>query len=526
VRDATDDSAREVAASITLRVRGKPAAPSAPRVGEVRDSTVVLSWTAPDNRGEPITGYEVVASPGGRPYPCASTTCTIDGLTNNTEYTFTVAAKNAVGLSDPSPASASARPDAVPSTPGAPVWDGFGDGELTARWNVPETTGSPVTSYTLTISPAPSGGPATVTTSGTSYTFRGLTNGTAYSVQVRAHNRAPEPSAFSAPSGTQVPAAPPTAPQIAAAPVASDTGRQIDVTWAAPPNNGAEIVGYQLEISGGAGSGTFPVSASETRYALQNIPNGTTYTFRLRAQNKADWSAWSAPASATAFGIPGSPPAPTFSRASSNEDAGSGWLDVSWDGADGNGSLITSYEALASAGTVQMTGQRSARIYGLGGGAAVSVQVRACNARGCGAWGPSYTTPNPSPVRTRPAAPAGLSFTTSSSNGQAQPDKVQLTWAAPTDQGGGTVTAYEYELAGDRVQSQSGRTGVASAPEDLEWYPFTSSGRDVSFRVRAQTDVGWGSWSEWRTQRVEWAEPPPPTDPVPPTTPGVPGSSG
>jgi hypothetical protein len=525
VRDATDDSAREVAASITLRVRGKPAAPSAPRVGEVRDSTVVLSWTAPDSRGEPIQRYFVNASPGGGRTECASTTCTIGGLTNNTEYTFTVTAENAVGLSDPSPASASARPDAVPSTPGAPVWDGFGDGELTARWNVPETTGSPVTSYTLTISPAPSGGPATVTTSGTSYTFRGLTNGTAYSVQVRAHNRAPEPSAFSAPSATQIPAAPPAAPVIAAAPVASETGRQIDVTWAPPANNGAEISRYQLEITGGAGSGTFVVGAAETRYALQNIPNGTTYTFRLRAENKADWSPWSQSVTATAFGIPGTAPAPTAGRASSDVDAGTGWLEVSWDRADDNGARITSYEVMTTAGAVQMTGERSARIYGLSGGSAVTVQVRACNARGCGAWGPSYTTPNPSPVRTRAAAPTGLSFTTSASSGQGRPDQAQLTWAAPTDQGGGTVGSYQYELSGDRLDSRSGETTATNVPVELSWRLFAQSGGNVSFRVRAQTDVGWGAWSEWRTQRVDWTEPPAP-DPTQPTTPDDAGSSG
>jgi hypothetical protein len=525
VRDATDDSAREVAASITLRVRGKPAAPAAPRVGEVRDSTVVLTWTAPDNRGEPITGYEVVASPAGRSYQCVSTTCTIDGLTNNTEYTFTVAARNQVGLSDPSPSSASARPDAVPGTPAPPVWDGFGDGELTARWSAPETTGSPVTSYTLTISPAPSGGPATVTTSGTSYTFRGLTNGTGYQVQVRAHNRAPEPSAFSAPSATQVPAAPPAAPVIAAAPVASETGRQIDVTWAAPANNGAEISRYQLEITGGAGSGTFVVGAAETRYALQNIPNGTTYTFRLRAENKADWSPWSQPVTATAFGIPGTAPAPTAGRASSDVDAGNGWLDVSWDRADDNGSRISSYEVMTTAGAVQMTGERSARIYGLAGGSAVTVQVRACNARGCGAWGPSYTTPNPSPVRTKAAAPTGLSFTTSASSGQGRPDQAQLTWAAPTDQGGGTVGSYQYELSGDRLDSRSGETTATNAQPDLSWRPFAQSGGNVSFRVRAQTDAGWGAWSEWRTQRVDWTEPPTP-EPTEPTTPDDPGPSG
>ena len=101
VRDVTGDPDREVEGRVTVVVRGKPATPTAPRIGEVRDRTVVLSWDAPDNRGAPITGYRVVASPGNIVRQCASTTCTIDGLTNDVEYTFTVAAQNDVDWSEP-----------------------------------------------------------------------------------------------------------------------------------------------------------------------------------------------------------------------------------------------------------------------------------------------------------------------------------------------------------------------------------------------------------------------------------------
>ncbi|HWJ83823.1 MAG TPA: Ig-like domain-containing protein, partial [Cellulomonas sp.] len=117
VRDVTGDPDRDVEGRITFTVRGKPATPSAPRLGDIRDRTVVLSWSAPDSRGTPITGYRLTAQPGGLTKDCASTTCTFDGLTNDTEYTFTVAAQNEVGWSDPSPASLPARPDAVPDAP-------------------------------------------------------------------------------------------------------------------------------------------------------------------------------------------------------------------------------------------------------------------------------------------------------------------------------------------------------------------------------------------------------------------------
>lgn len=520
VRDATDDSAREVAASITLRVRGKPAAPAAPRVGEVRDSTVVLSWTAPDARGEAITGYQVTASPGGRTYVCASTTCTIDGLTNNTEYTFTVRAENPVGMSDPSPASASARPDAVPSTPGAPVWDGFGDGWLTARWNAPETTGSPVTSYTLTISPAPAGGPATVTTSGTSYTFRGLTNGTAYSVQVRAHNRAPEPSAFSGPSATDTPAAPPAAPAVRAESVASDEGRQIDVSWDPPAANGDPIKGYKLVITGGPGSGEFPLGADRLSYSLTGAQNGAEYTFQLTASNKAGTSPVGS-TRAVAFGVPATAGAPRFTGGSGDADPGNGWFTIEWDRVDGNGSIVTDFQIHPSAGSVQRTGERSARITGLPAGSRVSVAVQACNLRGCGAVGPAYTTA-PEQIRTRAAAPSGLQVVPATPDAQNRPTEAVVSWTPPSDTGGGALGQYQYQLSGWDWRPAEGTTTGTSATVPLS-RTGGSNGAMVTLRVRVQTDVGWGDWAE-RPVQITWTEPQPEqpnpgtTDPMPPGT--------
>lgn len=511
VRDATDDAAREVAASITLRVRGKPATPTAPRIGEVRDGTVVLSWTAPDARGEPIIEYRVTESPGGRQTQCTSTTCTLTGLTNDVEYTFTVAARNAVDWSDPSPSSATARPDAVPETPGAPTLVA-GDGQATASWTPPANGGSPISSYTLMISPTPPNGQGTMTTTVPSATLTGLTNGTAYTVQVRAHNRAPQPSGWSPSSAPEVPAGRPSAPAVSAQPVATDLGQQIDVTWTPPFANGDPIREYVLAIEGsGAGTGTFTVSASQTKYALTGIPNGVEYTFRLQARNRAGLSD-AGVARATAFGAPGAPGVPQITDRSGDVAAGTGWVDVTWDAADGNGSPVTSYDVATTAGSVEMRPNgRSARINGLVGGAPVTVTVAARNGRGPG---PSRATTT-SEARTRPAAPTGLSFSTSSSAGAGLlPDLATLSWGAPADSGGNPIDRYEYELAGwtSVVLPGSPTPPTGTSASVVLPVPSVGSGANVTLRVRAHTATGWSPWSE-RTQQVTWTDPGSPPEP-------------
>ncbi|WP_448629158.1 fibronectin type III domain-containing protein [Cellulomonas soli] len=236
VRDVTGDPDREVEARLTVVVRGAPATPTPPRIGEIRDRTVVLSWDAPDSRGEPITGYRVVASPGNLVTQCPATTCTISGLTNDVTYTFTVAAQNAVDWSEPSAPSAQARPDAVPEAPGAPTLS-FGDGSISATWNAPASPGSPVSGYDVMISPAPLSGTPTVQVSTTHHTFDGLKNGTAYSVVVRARNKATDatPAPWSAAS-LETPAGVPGVPAVSATrQSASGSGPVIVVTWAPPP---------------------------------------------------------------------------------------------------------------------------------------------------------------------------------------------------------------------------------------------------------------------------------------------------
>ncbi|MCC2032985.1 Ig-like domain-containing protein [Microbacterium allomyrinae] len=336
VQDATADPDREVEGRIRLTVQGKPDAPGTPTVSSVQDRTVVLSWTPPANNGAEIESYLVSSTAGNYEKECLATTCTLDGLTNNVEYNFTVVAENRVGPSDPSAPSETARPDARPDTPAPPTLV-FGDRSLNVSWVTPTTPGSPVEKYTLEISPAPPSGIAQKTdVTGNTAVWDGLQNGVAYQVRVQAHNRAPEPSTFSGWSVSEIPA---RAPEPPAAPSVNrldpvGTQAQLEAVWAAPADNGAPIDAYELTVLRGSSVvRTIAVPAGQTRQAVVVDTSTTDYSFTVRAKNKAGWSTMGAASSPRrAFVKPGVPTGVSLSTPSGNSS-----VVVAYTAAAGNG---------------------------------------------------------------------------------------------------------------------------------------------------------------------------------------------
>ncbi|WP_292907645.1 Ig-like domain-containing protein [Microbacterium sp.] len=342
IQDATKDADREVDGRIVVTVQGVPEAPGTPTVSSVQDRTVVLSWSPPANNGAEITSYTVTSVAGNYTKKCTSTTCTLDGLTNNVEYVFQVVATNRVGDGKPSATSAVARPDARPDTPQPPKLV-FGDKSLKVSWVTPTTPGSPVESYTLEISPAPPSGIAQKTgVTGNSLTWDGLENGANYQVRVQAVNRAPEPSSWSGWSAAEIPAGVPGTVPAPAAHSAPSVGNQaqMTVTWGAAPQNGDAIAEYQLIVMRG-GSVVNRVTGIPGTQLSQTVTVATStadYTYAVLARNKAGWSAQS-PASAPqrAFGSPG---APTITGAQEHD----GYVTVTYSVADTNGANAASGE--------------------------------------------------------------------------------------------------------------------------------------------------------------------------------------
>jgi surface antigen len=76
-----------------------PAAPTGVTARAIGAHRATVSWAVPADNGSPITGYRVIASPGGKTVNVGAgkTSKTVRGLAKGTSYRFTVYAINANG---------------------------------------------------------------------------------------------------------------------------------------------------------------------------------------------------------------------------------------------------------------------------------------------------------------------------------------------------------------------------------------------------------------------------------------------
>src|SRR5690606_14129486 len=444
VQDATEDADRQVDGVLKVTVLGRPEAPRAPRVEEVRSETVVLSWEQPNNNGADITGYTLRTNTG-QEHACSTTTCTFDGLKNNVKYTFTVVATNEVGDSDPSPASREARPDEKPEKPEPPTLE-FGDKELTVSWkNRTYTDRSAIECVNLEISPAPTDGVTQKQCqTGGSVTWTGLENGTAYTVRVQAKNKAPDPSEWSDPSAPETPAAPPAQPNPPTATrVNTAVGGQITVEWTAPANNGDAVKEYTLtEYKDGSRTRTLP--ATETRKVIQDLSTKSTYTYTVMATNKAGDSPVSGQSNEVVpYGTPDVPGKPTAKLGSNTSNRAA----VSWNRVGDVRGTGERYEVKASGMAGQNAGNVTSYTYtGLTNGTSYTFQVRACNAYICSDWSAASGAvkpygPPPVPSITAKGGDQKVTFTWDATKENGRATTVSVTGAVTSSKKSGTATA-------------------------------------------------------------------------------------
>jgi hypothetical protein len=153
-----------------------------------------------------------------------------------------------------------------------------GDGSLTANYT--STASTPATTqYTATA--APVGGGASVigtSTSPTSTTIAGLTNGTAYSVTVTASNGAGTSPASSSVTATPAQAPHPAVQNLTATPV---TGG-VNLNWDAPAD-AATTPPTSYTVTTTPAEGTTTVDNANTSSATTGLTPGTVYVFEVTA---------------------------------------------------------------------------------------------------------------------------------------------------------------------------------------------------------------------------------------------------
>ncbi len=508
VRDDTEDPARDATGEIRVTVRGKPEAPSAPRVAEVGDGIVDLNFTPGVDNGARITGYRVTSASGPPvSQECASTSCTITGLTNDVEYTFQVIAINEVGESEPSAPSATARPDVRPETPGAPSAQ-RGDSRLTVAWNAPVNRGSAIQSYDLQMQDTATGELVEKEMGGgtTQHVWEGLTNGTDYRFRVRARNLAPEPSEWSAWSVAEHPAGPPAKPSgaMTAERVNDPKGGGVKVTWPAMTRaeaNGEPISSYIVRSSSGQSA---TVGGDARTHTFYDLDQDSAHTFTYTGVNSVgEGVAPSAPSNEV---TPWAMPAPPTSVSASMPSEGTGdgpnkRATVTWSGASGNGTTIKDYVVRWEGGsTVVNAPAESAAITGLDNGKSYTFTVQARNRFKGGESALSKASNSVTPY-TRPAGPAISASNGKCSDGTTCPVSFSIT-ANGSDGGAGGKTL-QYRVGGGSWKNASGTSYTHKAN--------LKSGGSMTVEARVTNAKGLVSDVRSATQKARTYTPPVPT---------------
>ena len=388
-----------------------PAAPANVTASSFANASSVVSWTSVTSQ------VGVVSTPGGKQctalYPLKS--CTVTGLTNGTQYTFSASdATPAQGRSASAtsnvaiPATLSNAPTGIKATSNANI-------SSVVSWIAPQNTGGAgITGYVVTpyVGSVALGAQA-FTSTATSETVTGLTNGTAYTFTVAAITGAGVGVA-SAPSAVATPYATPGGPINAGPPTnvtaTSFLNASSAVSWTAPLNTGSDpITGYVVTPYTGT---TAQTSQTFTSPALSEtvtgLTNGTAYTFAVAAITGAGTGSLSLrSAKATPATAPDAPTNVTcFPCSASLSPAVAFVTPASNGGAPITGYTVTMIDNTDSTrGGQTFSGSASPiSVSGFTNGDRYTFTVTATNAAGTGAAG---TSGNILPIYP-PAAPANV----------------------------------------------------------------------------------------------------------------------
>ncbi|MDD1756995.1 MAG: fibronectin type III domain-containing protein, partial [Methanomassiliicoccales archaeon] len=400
-------------------------------------SQIVLTWSAPpSNGGSSITGYKVYrgTSSGGETLLISIgnvLSYTNTGLTNGQTYYYKVSAVNAVG-EGPQSTEASATPATVPSAPQS-LSAAPGNAQITVTWTAPSSNGgSTINGYKIYRGTSAQG-ETLLTTLGNVLTYldSGLTNGQTYYYKVSALNSVGE-GAQSA-EASAVPVTVPSPPTLISS---TPANAQVVLAWTAPSNNGgSSITNYKVYRGTSSGGETLLTTIGNLLSLTDTgLTNGQTYYYKVSAVNSVGEGGQSNELNARPTGPPAAPQ-------SVQTKPGDAFVNLTWlaPASDG-GSAIIDYQVMRglTSGMETFLADAGLKLWfndtGLNNGQTYYYRVRAVNALGAGP-NSSEVSATPSQTATVPSAPQSL--TAIASNAQ-----VALSWYAPSDNGGASITNY------------------------------------------------------------------------------------
>ncbi|MCG6551270.1 MAG: fibronectin type III domain-containing protein [Candidatus Magnetominusculus sp. LBB02] len=262
-----------------------------------------------------------------------------------------------------------------------------------------------------------------------------------------------------------------TAPGAPTSVTATPGNAQAAVSFTAPSSNGGStITGYKVTSNPGG----VTAAGTSSPITVSGLTNGTAYTFTVQAANAIGTGTPSAASNSVTPGV--APGAPTSVTAT----AGNAQAAVSFTAPSSNGgSTITGYKVTSNPGGITAAATSSpVSVFGLTNGTAYTFTVQAVNALGTGAASSASNSVTPSV--SVPGAPTAVTAT--AGNAQAT-----VSFAAPSSNGGGTITSYTV------TSSPSGKTAAGiSSPVTVTGL---TNGTAYTFTVKAANSAGTGAAS-------------------------------
>ncbi len=463
--------------------------PKAPTLGSLTagEGEVDVAFTPaakvpgnPDDTGYTVVVKDATCTTGITSASGSGSPITVSGLANGTTYCFAVKASNARGDS--------ALSSTNTSTPIVPLAAVPGNASVTLTWSAGAWPSlSPISDYKIEYRKNDGAWTSakSVVSTATTFVVSKLTNGANYEFRVAA-TKGSEVGSYLV---TDV-VVPRSVPGKVRSLKAVARNASLNLTWTAPSSNGGSaLTDYAIEYSSNGGTTWSTVSDGEstgTSYTITGLVNATGYKVRVSARNVAGTGSAVSTAKAVKPYL-SLPTAPQSVKATPRNLS----VVVTWKAPkDDGGEPVSNYFvewtvdglswSSASAGTAL-----SYTIPGLVNGTGYKVRVSATNTVFSGYGKTAGTAKAVKPYLVLPGKVRSLKATAASTS-------LNVSWAAPSADGGSDITDYVIEISSNGGVTW---TTVSDGVSTATTYQITGlvAGTGYKVRVSARNLLGTGA---------------------------------